>query len=140
MADQLYSEFIHASQLLLFIIAMYICSNILCVNICIQIISYYIVTVLTLTRRQQRLSSTVDKGQMVALDCSMIFNDQVFPSVSYTWRKEGTFTALSNMARYLITADSDFSYQCLAIASNLNGRYYVARGIIDITVIGTYLS
>ena len=85
------------------------------------------------------MSSTVDKGQIVVLDCSMIFTDQVFAPFSYSWREEGTFTALSNMARYVVTADSDFSYQCIATATNPKARPVRARSIIDITVRGTYL-
>ena len=111
------------------------------IHIYIKIISYHLANiVLSLTSPGQRLSSTVDNGQMVALDCSMIFNNQVFPPYSYSWRQEGTVIALSNMARYVVTADTDFSYQCLATAMNLKARPVQARGIIDITVRGTYLS
>ena len=79
---------------------------------------------------------------MVALDCSMIFYDQlqVFRPFSYSWREGGMSIELSNMARYVVTADSDFTYQCVATATNLKGRPLQARGSIDITVRGTYLS
>ena len=47
---------------------------------------------------------------------------------------------LLNMARYVVTADSDFIYQCVATAINIKARPLQARGSIDITVRGTYLS
>ena len=86
------------------------------------------------------MTATVDKGQMVTLECSMIFADLVFPPLSYSWREGGTSIELSDMARYVITADSDFTYQCVATAIEQKGRPLQARGIIDITVRGTYLS
>ena len=96
--------------------------------------------VLSLTRPGQRLSATVDKGQIVALDCFMIFYDQAFPPFSYSWSEGDMSIKLSNMARYVVTADSDFTYQCVATATDQKGRPLRARGIIDITVRGTYLS
>ena len=43
----------------------------------------------------------------------MIFVDQVFLPFSYRWQEEGTTIALSNMARCVVNADSNFAYQCL---------------------------
>ena len=77
---------------------------------------------------------------MVTLECLMIFTYLAFPPFSYSWREGGTSIELSNMARYVITADSDFTYQCVATATEKKGRPLQARGIIDITVRGTYLS
>ena len=88
----------------------------------------------------QRLSATVDNGQMVALDCSMIFYDQVFSLYIYSWYGKGSFNKLSTRARYVVTADSDSSYTCFAIAMNLKGRFAGEAGSIDITVRGTYSS
>ena len=102
--------------------------------------------VLYITRPGQRLSATVAKGKRIALDCSMIFTDQVLPIVRFVngWSEKGTFTSLSNKARYIVTADSDFSYQCtafaLALAFNLEFKLLQGSGIIDITVRGRYLS
>ena len=96
--------------------------------------------VLSLTRPGQRMSATVDKGQIVALDCSMVFTDQVFSPFSYSWSEGGMSIKLSNMARYVVTADSDFTYQCVVTATDQKGRPLQARGSIDITVRGTYLS
>ena len=70
----------------------------------------------------------------------MIFADLVFPPLSYSWREGGTSIELSNMARYVITADSDFTYQCVATGTNQKARPVQTRGIIDITVRGTNLS
>ena len=100
--------------------------------------------VLYLTRPGQRLSATVDKGQIVALDCSMIFYAHLWPIGRFVnaWHEKGTFTSLSNKARYIVTADSDFSYQCKAsaFAFNLTILFLQGSGIIDITVRGRYLS
>ena len=85
----------------------------------------------------QTLSATVDNGQMVALDCSMTFNDQEFPLYLYRWYGKGN--KLSTMARYVVTADSDSSYMCLAFTI-INLRLYGEHGFIDITVRGTYSS
>ena len=113
------------------------------IHICIQIISYHLVNVLTLTIIPgQRLSATVDNGQMVTLDCSTIFYGRVFPLYLYSWRGTGIYTkfSLSPMARYVVTADSDSSYTCFAIAMNLKGRDVAEFGNIDITVRGIYSS
>ena len=82
----------------------------------------------------------IDKGQTVSLDCSMIFTNQVFPPLSYVWRIEGTFDTLSSDATYVVTPDSDVSYQCVASANDLKSRPTRARGIIMITVRGTLLT
>ena len=81
----------------------------------------------------------IDKGQTVALDCSMIFTDQVFPPLSYVWRIDGTFDTLSSDATYIVTPDSDVSYQCVASARNIKDRTVRARGTIMITVRGMYI-
>ena len=81
----------------------------------------------------------IDKGQTVALGCSMIFIDQIFPPVSYVWRIDGTFNRLSSDATYVVTPDSDVSYQCVASARNVKDRTVRARGEIMITVRGTYI-
>ena len=86
------------------------------------------------------MSATVDKGKRVALECSMIFTELVFSPYLYSWHEEDMSIELSNMARYVVTANSDFTYQCLALATNQKGRPIRAKGIIDITVTGTYLS
>ena len=87
----------------------------------------------------QRLSATVDKWQSILLRCDTIFTAQVFPPMTYTWREEGMFTNLATTAVYNIIADSDFVYQCRALASNQKGRPVQARGTISLTVRGTYL-
>ena len=82
----------------------------------------------------------IDKGQTVSLGCSMIFTDQVFPPLSYVWRIDGTFDTLSSDPTYVVTPDSDVSYQCVASATNLKDRTVRARGTIMITVRGTLLT
>ena len=81
----------------------------------------------------------IDKGQTVALGCSMIFTDQVFPPLSYVWRIDDTFDTLSSDAAYVVTPDSDVSYQCVASARNIKDRTVRAQGTIMITVRGTYI-
>ena len=44
---------------------------------------------------------TIDKGQTVALGCSMIFTDQAFPPITYIWRLAGTFDTLLAFAMIL---------------------------------------
>ena len=82
---------------------------------------------------------TIDKGQTVALGCSMIFTDQVFLPIRYVWRLAGRFDTLSRDATYMVTPDSDVSYQCVASARNLEDRTIREKGIIMITVRGTYI-
>ena len=103
------------------------------------IISYLLVLVLSLTRPRQTLSREVDKGQSISLRCDSIFTDQVFPPFTYMWRDEGTFIDLATTAVYNIIADSDFDYQCRATARNQKYRLVEARGVINLTVRGTYL-
>ena len=103
------------------------------------IISYLLVLVLSLTRPDQRLSATVDKGQSISLQCDTIFTELVFPPFEYTWREENMRTNLATTAVYNIIADSDFNYQCRARALNQKGRPIQVRGTISLTVRGTYL-
>ena len=95
--------------------------------------------VLSLTIPGQRLSATVDKGQSISLQCSMILTGLVFAPFEYTWREEGMLTNLATTAVYNIIADSDFNYQCRARAANQKGRPIQAIGTISLTVRGTYL-
>ena len=101
-------------------------------------ISYYLAVEISL-RGTGDVEATIDKGQTVALGCSMIFTNQVFPPFSYIWRLAGTFNILSRDATYIVTPDSDVSYQCVASARNIKDRTVRGRGIIEITVRGTYL-
>ena len=94
---------------------------------------------LSLTSHGQTLQTTIDEGQAVALGCSMIFTDQVFPPFSYTWLSLDTFNVLSTNATYFVTPDSHESYLCVASAFTLKATRVRATGIMEITIRGTYI-
>ena len=68
----------------------------------------------------------------------MIFDVQVFSPRTYVWIITGNFSyMLSTDATYIVTPDSDVSYLCIAMASDLKSNQIQLFGTIEVSVKGT---
>ena len=91
---------------------------------------------IALSRINKRIESTVNRGQRVRLDCSMIFGVPLesLRDITFIWLANNTI--VSNDAKFVIIANSDEEYVCVAERFVGKGVLKSAFGSINITVTG----
>ena len=98
------------------------------------LLHYLEVETITLSRSNERIQSTVDRGQRVTLDCSLIPSGSV-GDITYFWVASGV--EISNDKKIVVVANFDEEYVCLARVFAGKRVPLVAIGFINITVTGT---
>ena len=88
---------------------------------------------ITLSSIYQTIESTVDRGQRIRLDCSMILS-QSLRDITYIWLANDVEVSRNN--KVVIVANSDEEYVCVARGFADKSFSVAAIGFINITVTG----